>query len=56
MNMDEFNLMIPEGYEASVNKVFKDHDSWDNVSRNQVDVSELFDNHDYKEEEREEGW
>jgi|TARA_R110000824_G_scaffold101596_1_gene241303 hypothetical protein len=54
--VEEFNIMIPEGYEGNFDKVWKEHDSWDNVSRNQVDVSELFDNHDEKEEEREEGW
>ena len=54
--VDEFNIMIPEGYEGTFDKVFKEHDSWDNVSRNQVDVSDLFDNHDDEKEEREEGW
>tara|TARA_R110002020_G_scaffold317761_1_gene533447 strand:+ start:557 stop:724 length:168 start_codon:yes stop_codon:yes gene_type:complete len=54
--VDEFNIMIPEGYESSFDKVFKEHDSWDNVSRNQVDVSNLFDDHDDEKEEREEGW
>jgi hypothetical protein len=54
--MDEFNIMIPEGYEGSFEKVWQDHDSWENVSRNQVDVSNLFDDGDDREEEREEGW
>ena len=49
--MDEFNILIPQGYEGNFEKVWKDHDSWDNVSRNQVDVSDLFDNHDDDEEE-----
>jgi len=59
MSIDEFNIMIPEGYEGSFDKVFKEHDSWDNVSRNQVDVSNLFDDRDDEKEEREEreeGW
>jgi len=54
--MEEFNVMIPKGYEGNFDKVFKEHDSWDNVSRNQVDVSDLSDDGDDKEEEREEGW
>ena len=54
--MDEFNLMIPEGYEASVNRVFKDYDSWDNVARNQVDVTDLFDSYDDEDEHQEDEW
>tara|TARA_R110000851_G_scaffold31468_1_gene85090 strand:+ start:520 stop:684 length:165 start_codon:yes stop_codon:yes gene_type:complete len=54
--MDEFSIMIPEGYEGSFDKVFKEHDSWDNISRNQVDVSELRDEREDNEEDREEGW
>ena len=47
--MDEFSIMIPQGYESSFDKVWKDYDSWENVERNQVDVTDLFD--DYEEEE-----
>ena len=54
--VEEFNIMIPQGYESNFEKVWKDHDSWDNVARNQVDVSDLFDSYDDEEEEREEGW
>ena len=49
--MDEFSIMIPQGYESSFDKVWKDYDSRENVERNQVDVSDLFD--DYEEEESE---
>ena len=49
--MDEFSIMIPQGYESSFDQVWKDYDSWENVERNQVDVSDLFD--DYEEEEGE---
>jgi hypothetical protein len=49
--MDEFSIMIPEGYESSFDKVWKDYDSWENVERNQLDVSELFDDYDEEEEE-----
>ena len=45
--MDEFSIMIPQGYESSFDKVWKDYDSWENVERNQVDVTDLFD--DYEE-------
>ena len=49
--MDEHSIMIPEGYESSFNKVWRDYDSWENVERNQVDVADLFDSYDYEEEE-----
>ena len=49
--MDEYNIMIPEGYESSFNKVWRDYDSWENVERNQVDVADLFDSYDDEEEE-----
>tara|TARA_R100000808_G_C2040773_1_gene80486 strand:- start:250 stop:414 length:165 start_codon:yes stop_codon:yes gene_type:complete len=54
--MDEFNILIPEGYESSFDKVWKDHDSWDNVARNQVDVTDLFDSYDNEDEYKDEEW
>ena len=49
--MDEYNIIIPEGYESSFNKVWRDYDSWENVEGNQVDVADLFDSYDDEEEE-----
>ena len=54
--MDEFNILIPEGYESNFEKVFRDHDSWDNVARNQVDVTDLFDSYDNEDEYKDEEW
>tara|TARA_A100001515_G_scaffold105846_1_gene86670 strand:- start:112 stop:276 length:165 start_codon:yes stop_codon:yes gene_type:complete len=54
--MEDYNILIPEGYESNFEKVFRDHDSWDNVARNQVDVSELFDSYDNEDEYKDEEW
>lgn len=42
--MDEFNLMIPEGYETRFEKVWKDYDSWERME--EIDVSGLDDEED----------
>ena len=51
--MDEFSLMIPEGYEGRVEKMWKDYDSWDRMR--EVDVSGLDDDEseddDYPDED-----
>jgi|TARA_R110000796_G_scaffold144637_1_gene261371 hypothetical protein len=49
--MDEFNIMIPEGSESDFDRVWKDYDSWENIERNQVDVSDLFDSYEDDEDE-----
>ena len=54
--MEDYNILIPEGYESNFEKVWRDHDSWDNVARNQVDVSELFDSYDNEDEYKDEEW
>ena len=54
--MEDYNILIPEGYEGNFEKVWRDHDSWDNVARNQVDVSELFDSYDNEDEFKDEEW
>ncbi len=54
--MDEFSILIPEGYESNFEKVWKDHDSWDNVARNQVDVADLFDSYDDEDQYRSDDW
>tara|TARA_Y100001938_G_scaffold57457_1_gene80139 strand:- start:241 stop:405 length:165 start_codon:yes stop_codon:yes gene_type:complete len=54
--MEDYNILIPEGYESNFEKVWRDHDSWDNVARNQVDVSELFDSYENEDEYKDEEW
>lgn len=39
--MDEYDIMIPEGYEEKFKKVWKNYDSWKNL--HEVDVDDLDD-------------
>ena len=45
--MDEFDLMIPEGYEEKFTKVWREYDSWKNLEEVDLDDKEKEDKDDW---------